>query len=59
MRAIDEQLARDRGSWLDHAMVYPFKSRRTSEREDVELDECCVTVVQRMMPVADMRDVTI
>ena len=56
MRAIDES-SRAAGQLLDHAMV-TFRAENL-EREDVELDGLLRDLVQRMMPVADMRDVTI
>ena len=56
MRAIDES-SRAAGQLLDHAMV-TFRAENL-EREDVEFDGLLRDLVQRMTPVADMRDVTI
>lgn len=56
MRAIDES-SRAAGQLLDHAMV-TFRAENL-EREDVELDGLLRDLVQRMTPVADMRDVAI
>ncbi|MGJ8610255.1 MAG: sensor histidine kinase N-terminal domain-containing protein [Octadecabacter sp.] len=56
MRAIDES-SRAAGQLLDHAMV-TFRAE-SLEREDVDLDGLLRELVQRMTPVADMRDVEI
>lgn len=56
MRAIDES-SRAAGQLLDHAMV-TFRAENL-EREDVELDGLLGELVQRMTPVADMRDVAL
>jgi len=56
MRAIDES-SRAAGQLLDHAMV-TFRAENL-EREAVDLDEVLRDLVQRMTPVAEMRDVEI
>jgi two-component system sensor histidine kinase TctE len=54
MRAIDES-SRAAGQLLDHAMV-TFRAENL-ERVDVDLNDLLRDLVQRMTPVADMRDV--
>ena len=56
MRAIDES-SRAAGQLLDHAMV-TFRAEKL-ERENVDLDGVLRDLVQRMTPVADMRDVAL
>ena len=56
MRAIDES-SRAAGQLLDHAMV-TFRAENL-ERQEVDLDELLRDLVQRMTPVADMRDVAL
>ena len=56
MRAIDES-SRAAGQLLDHAMV-TFRAENL-ERENVDLDGLLRDLVQRMTPVADMRDVVL
>lgn len=55
MRAIDES-SRAAGQLLDHAMV-TFRAENL-EREPVDLAELLEDLVQRMTPIAEMRDVT-
>ncbi|MCF2872080.1 sensor histidine kinase [Octadecabacter sp. G9-8] len=54
MRAIDES-SRAAGQLLDHAMV-TFRAENL-DRIDVDLNDLLRDLVQRMTPVADMRDV--
>ncbi|MDC1216261.1 sensor histidine kinase N-terminal domain-containing protein, partial [Octadecabacter sp.] len=54
MRAIDES-SRAAGQLLDHAMV-TFRAENL-ERSDVDLNDLLRDLVQRMTPIADMRDV--
>ncbi|MGB5865545.1 MAG: sensor histidine kinase [Sulfitobacter sp.] len=54
MRAIDET-SRAAGQLLDHAMV-TFRVENL-EREDVDLGDLLRELVQRMTPIAEMRDV--
>lgn len=56
MRAIDES-SRAAGQLLDHAMV-TFRAENL-DREQVDLAELLADLVQRMTPVAEMRDVTV
>ncbi len=56
VRAIDES-SRAAGQLLDHAMV-TFRAENL-ETEDVDLVELLRELVQRMTPVADMKDITI
>lgn len=56
MRAIDES-SRAAGQLLDHAMV-TFRAEKL-EREDIDLDALLRELVQRMTPIADMRDVVL
>jgi len=56
MRAIDES-SRAAGQLLDHAMV-TFRAENL-EREDIDLDGLLRELVQRMSPVAEMRDVAL
>lgn len=56
MRAIDES-SRAAGQLLDHAMV-TFRAENL-EREQVNLVDLLQDLVQRMTPVAEMRDVTV
>lgn len=56
MRAIDES-SRAAGQLLDHAMV-TFRAENL-ERENVDLDGLLRDLVQRMTPVAEMRDVVL
>ncbi len=56
MRAIDES-SRAAGQLLDHAMV-TFRAENLS-RETVDLVELLGDLVQRMTPIAEMRDVTL
>jgi two-component system sensor histidine kinase TctE len=56
MRAIDES-SRAAGQLLDHAMV-TFRAENL-DREDVDLNDLLGDLVQRMTPVADMRDVVL
>lgn len=56
MRAIDES-SRAAGQLLDHAMV-TFRAENL-ERSDVDLNDLLRDLVQRMTPIADMRDVNL
>lgn len=56
MRAIDES-SRAAGQLLDHAMV-TFRAENL-EREPVDLVDLVQDLVERMTPIADMRDVTL
>ncbi|MCF2904951.1 sensor histidine kinase [Octadecabacter sp. CECT 8868] len=56
VRAIDES-SRAAGQLLDHAMV-TFRAENL-ETEDVDLVELLRELVQRMTPVADMKDITL
>ncbi|MBU2991675.1 sensor histidine kinase [Octadecabacter sp. 1_MG-2023] len=56
VRAIDES-SRAAGQLLDHAMV-TFRAENL-ETEDVNLVELLRELVQRMTPVADMKDITL
>lgn len=56
VRAIDES-SRAAGQLLDHAMV-TFRAENL-ETEDVDLEEVLRELMQRMTPVADMKDITL
>ncbi|WP_375279519.1 sensor histidine kinase N-terminal domain-containing protein [Pseudooctadecabacter sp.] len=56
VRAIDES-SRAAGQLLDHAMV-TFRAENL-ERSDVDLTELLRELVQRMRPIADMKDITL
>ncbi len=56
MRAIDES-SRAAGQLLDHAMV-TFRAENL-EREEITLDAMLRDLVERMTPIAEMRDVTL